>query len=528
MKIKSALLILFSLFSITSCTRDRDENSKSVRVAIHSDLQTLDPAIATDATTWRILSLVYEPLYQYAYLSNELNGEPKVVPLLAADYPTVSPDHLTVTIRLRPDVYFQNDSVFTESNGKGRMIKASDVVASWKRVADAATKSPYRWIFSERITEFFAKDDFTIEIKLASADPQFLHLLTLPPTSVMPPEALQKTVGTGPFLLKKWEKGFQLEFTRNPTYHPDFYPTEGSPAHREKGFLADAGKTLPFAEGIVFKIIREPSMLVTQMNRGRIDLTRGPTLPNDSAKFKNTVAQYSIEPAVTFFEVNSNDPVLKNKDVRHAIAFSIHRDNLIENAFSNRAVKATTFAPPGYQDRIENYPMRFDYDPEKAKQLLTAAGYSAETKPLSLQVMVFGTAEQERKMGEILLQQFAATGIQAHFFYETEPSFSEKIREKKYQVALYSWMGDHANIESVYERFLNENTKEWVTQIRQYNSGENRTYLGRKIEDALHEDAFWIPLFYPKTEWLSLSRLINFYPAPFVWNAGKYYRIEMK
>ena len=75
-------------------------------------------------------------------------------------------------------------------------------------------------------------------------------------TSPIPKEAVdyygseywRHPVGCGPFALAEWTPKLRVVLRRNPTYRPEFYPSEGDPGDREAGLFVDAGKRLPLAE----------------------------------------------------------------------------------------------------------------------------------------------------------------------------------------------------------------------------------------------------------------------------------------
>src|SRR5688572_17833102 len=112
------------------------------------NLKSLDPAVCNDVQGNEILSHVYECLYGYEYPTKPY----KLVPLLAADMPEVSADGLTYTIKLKKGVRFYDPERHAFPQGIGPEMKASDVVYSWKRVANFHLASPnYSTVFQDKI-----------------------------------------------------------------------------------------------------------------------------------------------------------------------------------------------------------------------------------------------------------------------------------------------------------------------------------------------------------------------------------------
>ena len=125
-------------------------------------------------------------------------------------------------------------------------------------------------------------DDYTLQIKLNHAYPQLLYVLTLPFASPIPQEALdtyadengnlnEHAIGTGPYVLKLWERGNRIVLEKNPTFHPDFFPSSGNPRFKAEGLFTDIGKTLPFIDRLEIRIIKEQQPAWLNFLSGKID-----------------------------------------------------------------------------------------------------------------------------------------------------------------------------------------------------------------------------------------------------------------
>jgi ABC-type transport system substrate-binding protein len=188
----------------------------------------LDPHRSTglDAESMRIISLVYDTLYMWVP-----GDQPHVVPALAADWPAVSDDGLTVTIKLRKDVKFHNHPCFGETRTPS--VNAGDVVRSVKRAATyredgmgwlmdtlvvglddfAAQKPPGRRKQpvpkDAEVEGLTAPDDETVIFKLTRPCASLPTMLAHPGFSIMSVEAIEgkagepmhRAVGTGPYRL---------------------------------------------------------------------------------------------------------------------------------------------------------------------------------------------------------------------------------------------------------------------------------------------------------------------------------------
>ncbi len=209
--------LLGLLPGLTSCTEPAPptDERRVFRYNQPESLTSLDPAFARNqANTWATTQL-YNGLV-------ELDDSLRPGPSVARRY-QISPDGITYTFWLRPDVRFHDNAVFP--GGKGRRVTAQDFVYSFKRLLDGATASPGGWIFRGKVLEkadgepsdtcFVAVNDSTLRIHLKEPFIPFLGILTMPYAYVVPQEAVQKwgkdfrahPVGTGPFRVQGVGRG---------------------------------------------------------------------------------------------------------------------------------------------------------------------------------------------------------------------------------------------------------------------------------------------------------------------------------
>ena len=105
----------------------------------------LDPAQASNIYANFIAVNLFDTLYRYKYLARPYQLEPN----LAEGLPQVSADGLIYTMRIKPGVHFVDDPAFPE--GKGRALRAADLVYSIKRHFDPAMRAQGAWLWQGRI-----------------------------------------------------------------------------------------------------------------------------------------------------------------------------------------------------------------------------------------------------------------------------------------------------------------------------------------------------------------------------------------
>ncbi|MCM2279658.1 MAG: ABC transporter substrate-binding protein [Oligoflexia bacterium] len=580
-----ALALALMLGSAGCSRKESDGNLLVQHESYADDIKSLDPANAYDTNSLDIVPSIYETLYQYAYLADTY----QLQPLLAADMPKYSADRLTITIPIRNGVRFQDDPCFKETQGKGRELKAQDFVYALKRLALPSLQSQGWWIldgkikgvnafhdkllntpkeelaksFAEPIEGIQALDDRTLQLKLLKPYPQLLSILAMSFTAPVAREAVETygdpdgnltehPVGTGPFVLKKWDRNRQIVLERNPNFHPDFYPTEGAPEFRKKGLLTDAGKPLPFLDRVVIRIIHEQQPRWLAFMKGEQDRI---TIPKDNfsqavpdgkelaPEFAQRGIRLGIDSGTTFYYVSFNmkDKLLgSNKYLRQALASAIDRDKYIAIFTNGTGRKMVNALPPGLVDRPKNASMRYDYDVKRAQALLRKAGYPEGQGLPTLTFDLRGADSVSRQMGEFFTQQFAAIGVKLNVIPNTFPAFLEKAKQGNLQISFGGWGLDYPDAENVYQLFYgpnkspgpNESNFDHPAMNKLYETlatmeaGPKRAAVIEKIEELVQEEVPWAYLYYLSRYDLSHPWLLNYRPNDLILNRFKYYRVN--
>jgi ABC-type transport system substrate-binding protein len=352
----------------TSGTGGAPKAGGTLTVSFGGDPTGLDPAIAYENESWDIENCLYNTLLKYTP-SQGADGA-KLVPDLAAKMPTISADGKTYTFELRKDIKF--------APPVNRAVTATDVKWSFERMLKAPLAPGISFYDSVAgIKEFEAGkaadvagfkvvDPYTIQIQLTEPSLSFLNALSMPFTYVVAKEWVTKwgdkqfprhPLGTGPFMFVKWTPGQEIVLRKNPNYFDKahIYPDEYD-----------------------FKFQSNLSTSLLQLERGQIDILGDGIPPADLVRTKAdpqwkkyTVDLPQIAIAYTFFNVHEKP--FDNKLVRQAVCYAIDRDKLVR-LLGGQGAPLDQIYPigmPGHQDNTSFY----KYDPQKAKQLLTQAGF---------------------------------------------------------------------------------------------------------------------------------------------------------
>ena len=475
------LLVLLTLFS---CTKKQDFSEKVLHRYSKGEIKGMDPVRADDLYSGREIARLYEGLFEFHYLKRPY----QIVPNLAAGEPEVSEDGLTYKIKVKKGVMFHDNACFP--GGKGRELVAEDFVYAIKRMADTKVNSPGWWLldgkiqglnewrdkykgkkadYSEKVSGLMALDSHTIQFKLVKPFPQFLYSLAMPFTYAVAKEAVEKygqeflnnPVGTGPFLLEKgkFTQSNKIVYLKNPNYHERYYPSEGNPGDKEKGFLKPAGKRIPLMDKIVTHVIVEAQPRWLNFVKGKIDFLVPPKDNFDQAiiageltpdlKKKGIMLSNKDQLDVTFRAFNHEHPLFKgNADLRRAMSLAMDQEKQIKLFYNNQAVPAQGAVPPGIAGNIEGYKNPYlQYDIEKAKKLLAKAGYpGGKGLPTIVHETISSTVN--RQLGEFFQKSMKEIGVNIKLSLNTWPELQKKVKTKNHMMYAMAWSADYPDAEN--------------------------------------------------------------------------------
>jgi peptide/nickel transport system substrate-binding protein len=203
----------------------------------------------------------------------------------------------------------------------------------------------------------------------------------------------ENEAGTGPYKLSKWDRGQQVVLTKFDGYWGGWQ-----------------GKHV---ETIVWKYVKEASSQLMLLEKGELDVAPG--LPADTIMDLNKTPKPGIKIVtgqtqnILSLVMNTQKGPLKDKRVRQAIAYAIDYDGLIKNVWGNVAyVQMIGFLPNtdpfAWKDA---WPYKLDLD--KAKSLLTAAGYG---KGFTLKLGLSANSAPFKAIAEVAQANLKKVGVE--------------------------------------------------------------------------------------------------------------------
>ncbi|MCX4188933.1 ABC transporter substrate-binding protein [Methylophaga sp. OBS3] len=505
-----------------------------------------------------------------------------------------------------------------------RELQAQDYVYQIKRLAHPQVHSPILGLMSEYIVglrdyaELLGQelaegksvdlrdyplagvkviDKYRYQITVYGQYPQLKYWLAMPFFAPVPWEAvtfyqqpgLQRKnmtldwypVGTGPYHLIENDPNRRMTLVRNPFFHGERYPSEGSAGDKAAGLLVDAGKTMPFIDRIVFTLEKESTAYWNKFLQGYYDIS---ALTSDSfeqainispsgdfglseSMKELGIALHSAVGTTTFYMgFNMLDPIVggyteKARKLRHAIAIAVDQEENISIFANGQGIPAQGPIPPGifgYRDDesgIDNYVYDWvEGEPRTksikyAKQLLAEAGYpkgrDAETgEPLVLYFDVTNRGPDSKAQFDWVRKQFQKLNIQLVVRSTDYNRFQEKMRSGNAQIFQWGWSADYPDPENFLFLLYGPNGKRFYSgenaanyqspefdslfeQMRLLPDGDARQKVIDQMVEIARNDAPWIWGFHPKRFTLFHAWNKNIKTHLMANNTMKYQRIDV-
>jgi len=465
-----------------------DAPKKVLRYAFEVAETSLDPVKVNDLYSRILTPHIFEGLYHYDHLARPI----KIKPLTADGMPQVSSDFRVWTVKVRPGIYFADDSAF---KGQRRELVAQDYVYAFKRFADPANRSP-GWSsvetdhlvglnelrqrvldtrkpfdYDREIEGVRALDRYTVQFTLRDPRPRYIETLASGDLfgaiardviEFYGNDAESHPVGTGPFKLVQWRRSSFLAFERNPDYRERYYDAEPAADDAEgQALLARfKGRRLPMVDRVEISIIEEeqPRWLAFLNNEADLEFEMGfqfipQAMPNGHvapiyAK-RGMLGYRNLEPTVYCAFFNMEDSVVggygdANIALRRAIGLAFDSRAEIAYAFNYQGLLAQTPLLPHTLAFDPNYRSEFsEYDPARAKALLDLYGYKdrdgdgwremPDGAPLVLTINM-QSDQRSRKIAEMMDRNLRAVGIRSQSIVAQWPENLKAARSGRFQM----------------------------------------------------------------------------------------------
>jgi len=465
--------------ALQGCSSHRAADPTSLTFLLEANPTNLDPRYATDGQSAHLDGLLFSSLLERDAQMN-LHGD------LAESWSI--PDPLTYTFHLRHGVRFHD----------GRPVTSADVKATFDFIRDPANRSPKRGAF-RLVTAIDAPDPVTVIFHLKEPYASFPINLIRPTTGIVPAKSgadfARKPIGSGAFRFVSQSQDEEVVVERNPDYFG------GAPS------LAR----------IRFRIVPDAIVRALELRKGSADIefsSLAPDMIPILAKESYLMVSERSGVNLTYLGMNLEDPILKRREVRQALAYATDRATLIRYLLHGQAQVANTILPPthwAYESNVTQYAL----DQARAGQLLDSAGFPREANGIRLRLTLKTSIdEQYRLMGAALQDQWRRAGIQLELRPLEQATLLSDAAKGNFQLNLLRWIGannDPDFLEFAFSskrfppdganrgHYRNPRIDALTDQIRTEMDQEKRKQLCSEAQKILADDLPYLPLWFTDT-----------------------------
>lgn len=463
-----AMLVMAACSSEPTDTGDDGDDAApgaTMAFGTSADPVVLDGALVSDGESLRAIDQMFEGLVTLE------PGGTEVVPGLASEW-EISEDAQTYTFTLQEGVTFHDGEPF---NAEAVCFNFDRWYNFPKPFQQADASYYYQTVFGgfkgnpdALYDSCEATDDLTVTLNLTRPSASLLGALALTNFTIASPAALEEfgadegkinadslfqptgtygtehPTGTGPFKFVEWTRGDRLVMERNTDYWGEF---EGN------------------IDELIFRPIADGAARLQALQTGEIqgydlvDPQDYDTIDGDEN------LQLLNRPAFNVGYIGFNQAIepFQDKAVRLAFAHAINREEIVDAFYAGQGVVAKEFMPPeleGYADDVTEY----EYDPDKAKQILEDAGYTlpvpidfAYPTDVSRPYMPDPQANYEAMVSDLedcCFKVETKSGVWS-------PDYLGNVDTGKYGAYLLGWTGDYGDADNFIGTFFQTKQPAW-------------------------------------------------------------------
>ena len=462
--------------------------------------QSLDPQIATGVPEHHVISALMEGLV----LKDRKTLLPR--PGVAESW-NISDDGRVYTFKIRDNARWSN----------GDSLTANDFVWSWWRALQPALGNLYAYMlfpienaqeyYEGALTDFSkvgakALDENTLQVTLNHPTPYFLQLLDHYSLFPVHQETIERfgaadergtrwtyagnLVGNGAFTLDEWEINRKILVKKNKNY----WDSDNVDLNE-----------------IVFLPIDNMVTEERMFRAGQLHVTS--SLPADKiATYKeidDSPMRISPYLGTYFYRINVDVPHLQDPRIRRALAMAIDRVNLVEKITKGGQIPAYAMTPPGTMGYFPESSLQ--YDPERARKLLSDAGYP-NGKDFPITEILYNTNEGHRKIAIAIQEMWKKNlNIDIQILNQEWKVYLDSESAGEYQISRAGWIGDYVDPNNFLDMFIceggnnrtgwcNEEYDDLILKIAPATkSHKERLEIFQKAETMLLDDMPVIPIY---------------------------------
>ena len=504
--------------SLVAMTVAASVQAKTLVYCSEGSPEGFNPQLFTSGTTYDASSVpIYNRLVEFKI------GTTEVIPGLAEKW-DVSEDGKTYTFHLRQGVKWQDSKDFKPT----RDFKADDVICSVLRQKDAdhpyhnVSQGSYEYFndvgLDKLIKEVKKVDDYHVQFVLNEPNAAFLADWGMDFASILSAEyadAMLKKgtpenvdnwpVGTGPYVLQHYKQDSQIRYLANPNYWDGEVPTRH----------------------LIFSITPNAQTRLAKLQTNECQIIPAPSpVQFDEIKKNNALTLHSVDALnVGYLAFNTEKKPFDNVLVRQALNYATDKKAIINAVFLGSGTVAKSPIPPnmmGFNNNLKDY----DYDPQKAKDLLKQAGLEKGFEATLWSMPVQRPYNpNSRRIAEMIQSDWAKVGVTAKIVSYEWGEYLSGMRKGEHDTALFGWMSDNGDPDNFADVLLGcnsiktgSNAARWcdkgyddlVQKAKRVSKPEERAQLYQQAQDIFYQQAPWIALANGKTFYATRSNVTGY------------------
>lgn len=516
-----------------------------LRLAQRAEPKTLNPVTAMDAASREIVRRLHADLVSINRLTQQTENA-------LAESAVHSKDGTEFSVRLRRGLRFSD----------GQPCTADDVVFSFALYLDPAIASPQRDLLIVQGHPIEVRKTGELSLVFRTAAPYAVTERLFDSIAILPKHKLEGAwkagkireawsvtsapgdiVGMGPFRLKAYRPGEQIELERNPFYYR---------------------KPLPRLDGLSFRLLPDEDTQLARFVSGDLDIL---TRVNPKAAAYVESRGLSVSDAGPGLEYNfvcfnvAQSGWFRNETFVKALSLAVDREAMVKLIFRGRAVPIWGNVTPGNRAWYHPGLPRPRHDVSSALRLLESAGFrrlangdlhDATGRRVALTLLVSASSAERQQMVEILREDWKQLGIQVTPVVLEFRSFVERVTASRdfdacllglgggdadpnaelnvwlSSGAMHLWNPAQKNPATVWERELDNLMRSQMTEMRP----AERRKLYWRAQEIIAAHAPMVFLVSPHVVVAQSGKVGNFRPAVLdhqtLWNADELYLLPKK
>ncbi|WP_413577816.1 peptide ABC transporter substrate-binding protein [Bdellovibrio sp. HCB290] len=448
------VLSCVSLLTFSTITALAASPKDELRIAVNAEFDTIHPIVNTMAAGGLVQDAIMRPLVMITP-----NGKPQAV--LIKEIPTIE-NKKAQLITDKTGTHLKADLEFIDNAqwGDGKPVTCKDLEAGWKIGSNDLVATPNRDDYDnvkdividktnpKKCSVIFEKAQYNFYVSMPRLIPAHLEMpvfekykgqvLTYERNSLYASKITEPGLYNGPYRVAELKQGSHIVLVPNEKFY---------------------GKK-PYFKKVIFKFILNSTSMEANLMSGNVDMTSSSGMSFDQTlAFDKKVQSQNLPYEVKYvagsmyahIELNLDNSILKDLNVRKALNFSFNRAEMAKSFFDGKQPPALHFSTPfdeWYTDDpkfITLYP----YSRIKAQRLLDEAGWKMEKdgyrykdgKKMSLTMTNVADNKMNEMIAVYLQNQWKQLGLEVVLkSFPARIFFGEILRQRKFEMAALTWV----------------------------------------------------------------------------------------